>query len=403
MIQNAVYEVGLKIGSIKGGSTKVAIDLDPFEYSFTLKDSIWQLYPRMEWSVRDAYGILQELMLFTEGLEVEVTYGYTNDFFTCPFVIHSPEVPITIRQGYMGGLVNISLVHSYSIKQEIKSLNWNESISNIVSSITKDKNFTTRHITPTLSKDTWYQYQMSDAQFITQQLLPFAYSTDSSQTPFFVFIDNHNNFNFQPYNKLGIKSLKKAYLATSNKTYEDGIIINSMQRMTPGANKLKKYRNIEFYRFNTTTGVLESSNSTITSYPENTPINQLPLIADLLLTTGTEMLYDDESTIGKKHNNLGLKFYSQRKTFFLERIICETILDPSLKAGDLIDLYIYQPADNKQEELSATVSGKYVIESVAHVWNKQGSKNGSTTFVAGRKFLKLPRDYNISQDLVRKL
>ena len=119
MIYNGVYEIDLRLGQ---GNTAIAFD--PSEITFTIKDSIWKLYPTMHWMLKDNFGTLQEMLLPTEGMEVNVSYGYAGTFMTCPFVLRSPSLPQTIRNGYIGGDLDITLTHDYSNKQTLQSKNW---------------------------------------------------------------------------------------------------------------------------------------------------------------------------------------------------------------------------------------------------------------------------------------
>lgn len=394
MNYNGLYEIGIALGA-----KKEETDIHPDTYSLTMKDSIWHLYPTLQWDVQDSFGLYQEMSMFTDGMEVTASLGYLGEFLHCPYILQTPIKPVSLSGGSLGGVVQNSLIHRYSERQEIKFHNWYDNISKIVQKLVNNFLFNSVNISTTTNEDYWYQYNLSDSQFIVKQLLPFAWSANSQDTPFFAFIDSANNFHFQDYLTLWDQTPIKAYLQTPSDQVEDGIVVHNLQRVTPGGMFLKQSRKINFHKFNND-GDMDTIETNINSFPSGGEIQKVPLIADLDLLTDTEMLYDDESTSGKKNNNKGLQQFIYRNSLFLEKIVCTTPLNPTILAGKTIELYVYISDNNSAEQISSAVSGKYLIESVSHTWNKGGSKAPQTTFVAGRKNIKIPNNYSIGQRMV---
>ena len=57
-------------------------------------------------------------------------------------------------------------------------------------------------IESTFNSGLWYQPFVTNAEFINNYLLPFAYSTSAQNTPYYSFIDSNNKFNFKSFNSM---------------------------------------------------------------------------------------------------------------------------------------------------------------------------------------------------------
>ena len=148
MIYNDLYYFDLKIN----GQT---IDIFENDLDFQIHDSINSFYNNAILNFNDVSGSLREFLLFSEGIEYELSFGFKDNFLKCNYVIDNDETKEQTKLGTISLPTKLGLVNSFFKKEEIKSEAYNKKISEIVGNIFSSENFK-KNIETTSSKAIWY-------------------------------------------------------------------------------------------------------------------------------------------------------------------------------------------------------------------------------------------------------
>lgn len=392
-IFNNRYEIEVDVDGVE-------LDYAPSNYSFSLHDSIYKFYPTASFKMNDIGGLYNEFMSFVNGSKIDITYGIDDEFLTCPFSVIKNSIPDRNINNIVGGYTDISLLHEYSSSQTKKSYAYKDEISSIVKKLVGDYNFSKVNIDSTLNKGYWYQPFIFDAEFIQNILLPFAYSSDSNETPFFSFIDVNNQFNFKNYKKMFDSSYVEELVLFPQGSKESlgrNAIISvypyqsSTSILRPIYNQYEHYFKKDF-SFN-------EEEKTIDSYITTSGVN-LPIKADLSnITSMLELYSEDVKDESLKNNNRGLSINRKRDFYTNDKIVTICNLNTNLCSGKKVKVSIPLSGDAKRQEESIRYSGEYIIESSYHTWN---TRSGSSTLVLSRQAVKLPDTYRNKKATISK-
>lgn len=393
MIVNDTYEFSLAIDG------KSVVD-DSMEYSFSISDSIHEIYPRMAFSFNDLSGLLQEFLLTTEGLPVQVTFGIKDaGKIECRFVIQDDDLENSQTPGIMNGELRINLVHEYHNKQSVKSTAYNDRISSIVRTLINRYSFNSININDTGNKSYWYQPMTSDVDFMKQILLPYAYSKNADNTPFFMFIDSNNEFNFRNFTSL-FKTDPVAisyYPEIQRSTKQTNAL--TIGRFRTGSSVTYPIRRRALIWLDRETGELHEEDDHIYSYPSNS--EQIPIVGDNSLVTGYLFLGQTKTNASEKEIFNAPKFETMKDSLFLDRLMIGTYLNTDLRAGKTITLDLPTRKTDTGDDLSLLFRGKYLIEDSKHVWNGK-SKSGYTKILVSRRGVNVPDQYQIKGKFIKK-
>lgn len=368
--------------------------IDASTYSFSINDSIHRIFPSLVLELKDRTGMLSEYLSTVEKQKITLNYGLKDNYITCPFVNISDDIPELLGNNNVTGRVEINALHEYYDKQEISGNAFKGRISDIISRKINSYEFLSKNVDSTLNDNVWYQALYNDSDFMTEILLPNAYSSDSNETPFFLFIDSNNNFNFKTYNSLTTQNVtKKLFWLHEDLNNPESNVIWNFKKIKPGSLVNKFARNRNVFKFSKDDGSLLSETDKITSYPRPLENDRyLPLYNDSLITSYID-LEEEKLEIGKQNNIKGQQIYSMKDSLFLERFYFTTHLDTTLLAGKMIKLEVPGITNKDNLEKSQYFSDKYLIEESIHTWNTENNTigKGYTNLIVSRKYLpKLP-------------
>lgn len=355
-------------------------------------DSIYQFYPRVKLGVSDYAGFCNEYLAFVDGTQVEITFGITDETSRkCTFVVNKNAVPQqkTSSNG-TGGDFEIELVHEYYNNQFKISNAYNSNISDIVDDIVEGYKFNSVNIETTLNSGYWYQPYVTDSDFIVNYLLPFAYSSTSSNTPYFAFIDSNNNFNFRSLNNMfSTTPLKElTYGTTSEAVTIDDSVLSSVSFSQVEYNKIRPCLNIQYHNYDSNANFV-TDNDSLLDYIKTQ--GKYPIIGNIENLTNIVELYDyDVDNDDTENNNEGYKINIHKESMLPDKIIINTVLNKDLTCGNMLQINLPMVNSNSTTENSLRNTGKYLIESSYHIWN---GKTARTMLVCSKQNIKVTNDY----------
>ena len=381
------YELNLKVD---GNDT----DISPSSYSFVIRDSIFELYPKASFTINDPTGSFNEFLGFVNGTKLEISIGRSLDnMVSCPFRVVNNAVPEQYSQNSPSGKIELSLIHDYYYYQTKLSMAFNNNISDIVLKKVKNYKFNSINIDDTLNSGLWYQPYIYDDEFIIKYLLPFAYSTDSEKTPFFCYIDGNNNFNFRSYKKLAQQNFYKEFnyrsIGQLNSLLENTIISTNFYQERVDSYRSSLHKILGYYDSNGSY-ITANREALIVDYPKN-DIDPIAIKCDLNNITSVENLINDDIILDEnKNNRYGEEFNKIKKGLFIDKIVLTTNFDNKITAGKKIRLTIPLITEDSNNEFSLRNSGDYIIESTYHKWT---GKDAISVIICSRQSLKLTSQY----------
>ena len=376
------------------------LDILPTEFSFLLKDSIYDIFNTANFSFHDVSGLLQESFLLTEGIDIEISYGQEKNINKCRYVIIRDELDSPEKVGLMSGVIELKLVHKWYDEQEIRSTAYDKKISTIIQSLAQTyiQGFKKLDIESTVNDNIWYQPLITDSQFINEVLLPNAYSYSSNETPFYCYITNDNIFHLKNAKQMfESNSIDKFVFGIDRANNTKATTIMDLKRWKKGTYLYRNLHHRLIFKLNKDTGALETKDDYLTDHPI-TGSNILPVIIDSDRITGFFDVGYTHSTSGGSENLSGQVNSSMRESIFLERFLISVPFYPKLKSGNAIDIEIFMMTDTNESSLSSNYSGKYVIEECTHIWNGKDNR-AYTQLLIARKYVNIPENYKLKEKL----
>ena len=388
---NDIYEY---VGSLSINDIKADIPLSTT--SFTIKDSINELYSKVDFKINDEFCTMNEYLAFVDGSKISISFGKKKEEqIKNNYRVLTNGQPTQNSQNYISGKISVELIHDWYYYQNKVSEYYDNNISDIIKSLLKKYNFTSTDIDTTYNSGVWYQPYMTDSEFIINNLLPYAYSTDSNNTPFYCWIDNNNTFHFKSYKQLieqnPIRKYKYSSIGEPSMLNNTSIITcnflqNSLSDIKPLINQIYGYYD-EDGQFQ------KEQNLKITDYPKNST-NKIPIMADTSYITDVFNNLDDDINLDDNENNRkGFVNNRFRNSFMLDKALISVNLDPMLHSGQVVEMTLPMMNNNDSQKQS----GKYIIESCYHRWN---GKQGVTILVCARQRVSLGADYKFKHYLI---
>lgn len=377
------------------------LDISPKSFSFSIRDSVYKLYSEGSLKILDSSGIMQEIGVFTEGLEVEIDYGLKDEtILKSKFVIVDDDLEVSTSQTYIAGTVNLNLFNPYYNYQNILSKSYsNKSISDIVRLVVnRYGKFSKTNIDGTGNILNWYQPLMTDSEFINKILLPNAYSKVYSDYPFFCYINSNNEFNFKNYKSLiSQPPIKLKFISDSTKNPEKNTI-TYYRRFSEGNINLRTFKNRKTYYQDITNGAFTEEKDSFIDYPNNNNKK-----TQIIKTNNIINYYDLGKKLvsknrGYEDNIEGRKVFSMREATGIEKFLVVIPLNVEIVAGKLVELEIPMISNKGNEDLSQRYCDKYLVERVDHTWDC-GREISYTQLVISRRYTKYQND-NIYKDKV---
>lgn len=379
------YELNIKIDSQE-------IAVNSGDFTFSVLDSIHRTFNTANLILSDIGGLLQEFLSTVEGTPIELTIGTSDNQIKGTYVINKDKLEILNNNKILAGTIEIPLVNNVYYEQEKSSKVYEERISNIVRQIVNPLNFREVIINDTSNQNVWYQTYQYPIEFIEKRLLPYAISNNSNRSPFFMFIDSSNAFNFRNFgsmnssNSLGLVTYRPQVEGQSNFD-----VVLELSRFRNGLAQNHKYKKRALFK-EKEDGTIESTNDTFLDYPKD--VNRLvPIYKHDLLTSTL-----DTWLIKTKDNVDGFIINSTKEALFQDKFIIVIPLDTRYIAGKKITLEVFYP-DKKDNLIMSQFSDDYLIEESEHIW-KGDNKLGLSKLTISRKNLLLNSDYLIKPSLM---
>lgn len=367
--------------------------LSGYDFSIIIRDSIFDLFPTCKLSIKDSSFRLNEYRAFVNGTPLQVFLDTSdNKWVGLPLVVDENSTPQQLKQGEVGGNIELRCVHEFWYKQEKLKQSFNDNISNIIRKIANKYKFKSIDIDDTTNKGLWLQPSMTDSEFIIDNLLPFCYSVASQDSPFYCFIDSDNIFHLKSLFKMTMQK-PVMELTYSNNNMNDENAILSISPLQTSAKILKDDYVRNFNTFDKNGNYQPTKESVyLINYPKRE--NKVMYRADMKLLSKDLLTYVDSDFINEEdeNNEKGYEINSIRNKVYMDKIIITLNLNRKLKSGQVVKINI--PIKNKdgQESSSISYNGTYLIESSIHRWDNV-SKFASTTLVCSKQSTNLNMSY----------
>lgn len=352
-----------------------ARDLDPREVSFSLRDSIFSLYPVGNFSIQDPTGYFLESRAFTEGVPFSITFGLDGENLTNHYCIHSMENSEPIRPTQLGGAIDFSLIHEAFRHQARPSEAYlavpSDIITDIFPAIFED---TEIESTQKVFDKPLYRARLNQEDFIHQILLPNSISSVSNPSPYYCFIDSRNILHFESYlQMIGKSPITTLFTNDQNKVPRYYQKTFSFAPFTYNMVKHKKFVDISL--------------EYISDEEEPQEKQEMKSLLDFSLTPYPLFQQEEEhmpffegvmkeESVERSEAHI---HYLQRYAMNPDKIIVTTPLYTPFCAGTMVSVDTEYEGGN----LSYSYSGDYLIEQSDHVWDGEG-QSGYSQFVLGK-------------------
>lgn len=374
----------------------ISADIPLSTTSFIIKDSINELYPKVNFTINDEWGTMNEYLAFIDGSKISLSFGKTKETqIKNDYRVFVNGQPIQNSQNYISGKISVELIHDYYYYQNKISKSYQNNISDIIKSLVNKYKFSKLDIDTTYNSGLWIQPYMSDAEFIINNLLPYSYSTDSNNSPFYCWIDNNNVFHFKSYKQLCEQKAIRKYEYTSlgeNTVFDENSIL-TVNFLQDGMNVIKPLINQVYGYYNKDGDFVNEQNLKMKDFPKN-KTSKIPIIADASLITDVfENLDDDMYSEDNENNRKGYINNRMRNSFCLDKVLISTNIDPQLHSGQLVNIKLPMMNGNNSQKQS----GDYIIETCYHKWN---GKQGVTILVCARQRITVNGDYKFRNYMI---
>lgn len=376
--------------------------LSGYDFSITIRDSIFDLFPICKLLIKDSSFRLNEYRAFVNGTPLKIFLDTSDDnWIGLPLVVDENSTPQQLKQGEVGGNIELKCVHEFWYKQEKLKQSFDDNISNIIQNIADKYDFESVDIDSTTNKGLWLQPSMTDSEFIINNLLPFCYDTSSQDSPYYCFIDCDNIFHLKSLSKMmNQNSISK--LSYSNNNVEDENAILLISPLQTSAKILKEDYVRNFNKFDEDGNYIPAEESVyLIDYPKNE--NKVMYRADMNLLSKDLMTYVDSDFINDEdeNNEKGYEINSIRNKVYADKIIVTLNLNRKLKSGQVVEINIPIKDMEDNEISSISYNGTYLIESSIHKWDNV-NKFASTTLICSKQSTNLSNEY-LNKDKMAKV
>jgi len=368
------------------------VEIGTSEFSFSMSDSIFQMFPSFNLQINDVAGVLLETLAFTPGEKVNATFGRVGEEIQNRYISRHFETSEVFTPGTLNGLLNINNTHEFVYFQNRESYAYEGTPSDVVRELTSDYNFSDTRIDNSENQHIWYRPFYTQAEMIEKVLLENVYSNDSNDTPFFSFIDNDNVFHFESFFSLIERSSEtELLLIPGDYAINERNRVIDFKPLSEDYNSLQKTLIYQYFERGVDSFELTESEKNIKEvYPGDYLVSQ-----EELILTGTE--YFSRSNIKEYEDNvLGQKLFNLRSGLLTNKILVTIPLNTNLVAGKTVDLVASKAFLENENSLS--YSGKFLVERSQHSWSGE-SQNGFSQLLLSRKNKTVPDSYLIKSRL----
>jgi len=345
-------------------------------YGFSMTDSIYQVFPELEFILADLSGLSLELGMFTRGIPLKIIMGSEDKLLESKFVVNHRDTIEPLMSTLMNGIIKVGGIHESYMKDRKKVYAGYKKKK--ASDIAKEL-FPDIEAEDTSAKLAIMQH-MERYTFVQEILRDIADS--QNKTAFVFFRDLTGVLHFKSIGFLTDQSpIEKLSLMQTN---GEETIENSMNVFLPFDEKLSE----TFHAFSSQGKYFEGLNfkkedvTVVDSIPQF-----LPVIAD--------EVKDHCVWLGRQHNpdmdygsaNSGLLANSMRKGFLTDKAFTIIPFNYKMVCGKTVDVEVFLQDENQAPVISEVYSGKWLIEKSIHSWD--GSETSALTkLVLSRSSLK---------------
>ena len=368
--------------------------------TFALQHSILELYPKLVLSFADPLGIMQEGCLMENGTKIELRLmvGDTPIFRTLFYTYKQDTDDIKdIDTG--GGHFTVKAIHVMAWKQYKKSRAFRDRISEIVKKIGTEYGYQT-DINDTGNADIWYQCNLTDGEYLMNQLLPNAWSHNAEGSPFYIYLDFNNVLHCRHF-KSFVRKSPKFYMNVGSQSdtvvKADKTVIQKgapmfigYKRDTMDAFDFARAHLVDTWEIARESGgvnqkVFDNYNQPKTNSGHLFLLNAQKKSLKLLGTGFTN------PEVGKEETTKGSIVQVSRFYPGIEKITAIVVFhtDTWLDLGDVIGL-AFTRADRRNGAYSEKMSDSYVVTEIGLMWDRDKAVMTSR-LVLTRVTAKLPK------------
>jgi hypothetical protein len=343
--------------------------IGPSNYGFSMRDSIYSVFPTIDFILSDPSGLSLELGTFTRGISLKSVLEIEDNILESKFVVNSRENIQQAASNFIGGNIKVSGVHeSYTRAREGRSAYYNKKVSEIVKALFPDVD-----AEGTSAKIAVYQFDDS-YDFVKNILLDIADSKTGS--PFVFFRDLAGKLVFKSIGEL----VQQSPVAKLTLTQTDGKetitdTINSFlpfdERLTDILGKLAiegEYLDRLAYK---------TKKATVVNYMGDF----IPIIADTIKSNHFYFGRQFNPDMDYPSARVALWVNQMRGGFLSDKAFAVVPFNAKLVCGSVVDTEIFLQDAEGESMISEAYSGKWLIEQSIPMWD------GKTTMALSKMIL----------------
>lgn len=368
----------------------IADEFDPSGISFSLRDSIYDLYCTGTFSIIDTSGLLLEARAFSEGIPFDISFGFLGVFLKNNYYIHKMEAMPSDSALQLSGRIELELTHSSAKEHLCDSRAFDPVPSDIVTQLYThqfEDEFIekTKSILP--SDKMLYQPRINQKEFIEKILLPNSLSSGSTASPYYCFINSKNQLHFESFVKMWDRApYTTLYLNREKKVPK---YFQKILGFIPFTFDLERHRNVLDF---TLEGFTDEEDPQMTLVEHSImdfgegpfPIYEVPEEVRPWFT-GIDSFPDQD---------LARVLHKQRYAVCPDKVLVTIPLNTELASGMTVNIDV----EYSDRNTSYSYEGKYLIERTDHVWNGE-SISGYTQLVLGKKAPSFPSNSSIERGM----
>jgi hypothetical protein len=326
-------------------------------YGFTMTDSVYAVFPELDFILSDISGLSLELGTFTRGIPLKIVLEMEDNILESKFVVNNRDNIQQLSSNFIGGNVKVGGVHaSYAKEREGKSAYHNKKVSEIVKKLFPDI-----EAEDTSAKIAAYQFGDS-YDFVKNILLDIADS--KTGTPFVFFRDLTGKLIFKSIGEL----IQQSPIAKLSLTQTDGTktIADSINTFLPFDERLTDIL-----------GKLAVEGEYLDRLAYKTEKVTVIDFIDDFISVIADTIKNNRFYFGRQFN-LDMDYASARAALWISQLRSGFLSDKAfamvpfngkLVSGSTVDAEVFLQDAEGEPMISEAYSGKWLIEKSIHSWD----------------------------------
>jgi hypothetical protein len=326
-------------------------------YGFTMTDSIYAVFPELDFILSDLSGLSLELGTFTRGIPLKIILEMEDNILESKFIVNNRDNIQQTSSNFIGGNMKIGGIHeTYTRERETKSAYYNKKVSEIVKEIFPDAD----------TEDTSVKiavYQFNDPYiFVKKILLDIADSPTG--TPFVFFRDLTGRLVFRSIGDL----VQQSPVTKLTLTQTDGkeTIANSINSFLPFDERLSDILDrlaIEGEYLNGTS--YKTEKVTVIDFIDDF----ISIIADTLKSNSFYFGRQFNPDMDYASARAALWMSHLRSGFLSDKAFAAVPFNGKLVSGTTVDVEVFLQDAEGESMISEAYSGKWIVEKSIHSWD----------------------------------